>query len=351
MRAVSGFDDIVGHDGAIALLRRLLAAERLPHALLFQGPEAVGKATTARALAAALVCPRGTDPCGTCADCRLLEAGNHPDSLLVTRLPRRPGAEDDPEDGGDADLRSVITVEQIREITQLASRTPRRAARHVFRIDPAERMNQEAQNALLKTLEEPAGATVLILVSSRPHLLLPTVRSRCVTIRFAPVRPIDLGRLLAARGVPDAEAEVRAALSEGRPGSALTLDLEARRRRRDDVLEAVERLTSRPPALAEIGRFAERVAGTSEETLIEGLELLEGILRDAARAALCPGDPAVNHVDVRARLERVGGVLGAVRAAAIVRSIEVLRGQLRFHLNKTMVAESLLVAVAGGPVP
>lgn len=348
---MSDFERIVGQDGAIALLRRLLATGKLPHALLFQGPQAVGKATTARALAAALVCPRGADHREACADCRLLEAGNHPDFLLVSRLPRRLGAEDDTEEATDAELKSVITVEQIRDLTHLASRTPRRAAQRVFLIDPAERMNAEAQNALLKTLEEPAGPTVLMLVTNRPHLLLPTVRSRCVAVRFGALRSAELGRLLAERGVPANEALVRAALSEGRPGAALTLDLEAQQKRRDDVLEAVERLTARPPALAEMGRFAESVAGSSEETLAEGLGLLEGIVRDAARSALRPGDPAVIHVDVRPRVERIGDALGAVRAAAIMRSIEVVRGQLRFHLNKTLVAESLLASLAGGPLP
>lgn len=348
---MSGFAGIVGQEGAIALLERLLATRRLPHALLFQGPEAVGKATTGRALAAALICPQSTQHGEACDDCRLLAAGNHPDFLLLTRLPRRPGVEDEADDGGDAELKSVITVEQVRELTHLASRSPRRAARRVFLIDPAERMNAEAQNALLKTLEEPAGPTVLLLVTSRPHLLLPTVRSRCVTVRFSALRSQELGRLLSARGVPASEALVRAALSEGRPGAALTLDLEVQRTRRDAVLEAVERLTARPAALAEMARFAESVAGSSEESLAEGLGLLEGIVRDAARSALRPGDPAVIHVDVRPRIERIGAVLGAPRAAAIVRSIEVVRGQLRFHLNKTLVAESVLAALAGGPLP
>ncbi len=345
------FASIVGQDAAIALLRGLLAAGRLPQALVFQGPEAVGKATTARALAAALLCPSGAEHRDPCVDCRLLEAGNHPDFLLVTRQPRRPGVETEREDADDPDLRSVITVDQVRELTQLASRSPRRAERRVFLIDPAERMNAEAQNALLKTLEEPADPTVLVLVTSRPHLLLPTVRSRCIPVRFRALHSAELGRLLSARGVPESEALARAALSEGRPGAALTLDLEAQHKRREDVLEAVERLAARPPAIDELARFAERVAGSSEDALVEGLGLVESIVRDAARTALRRGDAAVIHVDVRSRVERIGEALGPVRAAAIIRSIEVLRGQLRFHLNKTLVAESVLAAIAGGPLP
>jgi DNA polymerase-3 subunit delta' len=344
------FGAIVGQDVAIAFLRGLVAARRLPHALLFQGPDAVGKAATARALAASLLCPTGAEHEAPCVDCRLLEAGNHPDFLFVTRQARKPGGDADPDDD-DAELKSVITVEQIRELTQLASRSPRRAERRLFLIDPAERMNAEAQNALLKTLEEPAGSTVLILVTSRPHLLLPTVRSRCVPVRFRALHSGELGRLLAARGIPASEALARAALSEGRPGAALTLDLESQRKRREELLEAVERLSARPPALPDLSRFAERVAGSSEETLAEGLCLLESIVRDAARAALRANDPALIHVDLRPRVERIGQALGAPRAAAIVRSIELLRGQLRFHLNKTLVAESVLAAIAGGPLP
>ncbi len=117
------------------------------------------------------------------------------------------------------------------------------------------------------------------------------------------------------------------------------------------MLAAVERLATGGAALAELGRFVEPVTGSSEETLGEGLELLETILRDAARSALSPGDPAVQYVDVRPRIERVGHALGAARAAALVRSIDMLRGQLRFHLNQRIVAESVLAAVAGGPLP
>jgi DNA polymerase-3 subunit delta' len=347
---VSAFDGIVGQDAPIGRLAQLLAAGRLPQALVFQGPDAVGKATTARSLARALLCPQGADHPGPCDVCALLDAGNHPDFLLVTRTSRRPGTESE-DDSEDDELRSVISVDQVRELTHLATRTPRIAQRRVLVIDPADRMNAEAQNALLKTLEEPPESSVLVLVTARPHLLLATVRSRCVAVRFTSLRPGELGRLLIGHGVDEREALARAALAEGRPGAALTLDLEAELKRRDALLEALERLTTDPKALADLAGFTAHLGGSSEETLARGLGMLESILRDVARAALSPADPGLIHADVRARIEALGARVGAPRAAVLVRSIDALRGQLRFHLNRTLVAEAVLAAVAGAPAP
>ena len=348
---MSAFAGVIGQDAAIDLLRSLQSSGRLPHALVFQGPDGVGKATTARALGRVLLCPEGAEHPGSCAACGLLATGNHPDFLLVTREPRRPGGGDDDDDPGETELRSVISVDQVRELTQRASRTPRIARHRLVLIDPADRMNAEAQNALLKTLEEPPASNVIVLVTSRPHLLLPTVRSRCVAVRFPALRPAELGRMLVARGMPQAEALARAALSEGRPGAALTLDLEFERKRRDALLDATERLTADHPALAEMASFEAHLAGSSEETLAQGLGILETIVRDVARAAVDPSDSALIHADVRERIERISERVGAPRAAALVRSIDALQGQLRFHLNKTIVAESVLAALAGGPAP
>ena len=176
---MSGFSGILGHEVPIGLLQRLMSEERLPHALLFHGPVGVGKSTVARALAATLFCenPRNDDACGNCDACRLVEAGNHPDRSSVRRLPKK----DKP-----AELRRNIIIEQIRDLSHLASLAPRTAPRRLFVIDPADRINVAAQNALLKTLEEPPGKALLILIAARPHVLLATIRSRCFAVGFSP---------------------------------------------------------------------------------------------------------------------------------------------------------------------
>ena len=126
---MQAFHDILGQGQAIELLERMIARERIPHAMLFQGPEGVGKATTAKRLAGFLLCPtdggNAARPCGSCESCRLLASGNHPDYLHVTR---RPAKEFTPS-AKKGDLSRDIRIEQIRELSYLAGQRPRLGAR------------------------------------------------------------------------------------------------------------------------------------------------------------------------------------------------------------------------------
>lgn len=357
------FPEALGHERARALLARLLQSGRIPHALLFHGPEGIGKGWLARLLTRSLVCatPQADGgACGTCLGCRKAEHGNHPDIFTVTRLPKKdqradaPDSSDD-DDGDDApsakagELRPLIVIQQIRELNYHATYAPRESPRRVFIVDPADRMNAESQNALLKTLEEPGGRCVIVLVASRPHLLLPTVRSRCFQIGFAAMRPDDLARALVTRGMPQAEARARAALSSGRPGNAMTLDLLALEGRRDLILSSLEALTASPHGAAELSAHADELMGETEAELLLGLDLTQAILRDAARIA--SGSPGILHADLAARIERLGRRLGAERAAEVAALCDRLRGELRLNVNKALLVETLLAAVSGGPLP
>jgi DNA polymerase-3 subunit delta' len=344
-------EPILGQTDVIELLDGMRQRGRIPHGLLFQGPEGVGKTVTARRFAGGLLCEASSDePCGDCEACRLLDAGNHPDMLVIRRLPRKPtAAAAQSEDEGD--LRQQIVVDQIRELTRVLSMTPRRGKRRVAIIDPADRMNREAQNALLKTLEEPPGEAVLILVASRPQLLLPTVRSRSFVVGFAALRVPELATLLTERGMDRCEALTRAALSEGRPGRAVSLDLEAERERRDELLSSLESLSRGGESVLELPDLAASLAGRTADQLIDNLEMLELLLRDAARASRNRDDPALVHADLADRLERLGTRLGILRAAELTCGIERLRRDLRVNVNRTLVAETILSAVAGGPLP
>ncbi len=358
------FPEVMGQERARTVLARVLASDRLPHALLFHGPEGVGKGLVARLFANSLVCTQPGDDaagCGSCAACRKAAHGNHPDILVVTRLPKKENREDggteehDEDDGIDAppakggELRPFIVVQQIRALNHHATYAPREGRRRVFLVEPADRMHAESQNALLKTLEEPVGQAVIVLVASRPHVLLPTVRSRCFQIGFGAMSPDDLARGLAARGIAPEEARVRAALAEGRPGRALSLDLPALAARRDALLTSLEALAASSRAAAELGDYAEQIVGEGEADLLEGIDLVMALLRDAARVA--SGRRAILHADVAARIERLGRSLGAERSAELVALADRLRADLRLNINKTLLAETLLAAVAGGAIP
>ena len=336
-------ESILGQAPAIELLRRMLARRRIPHSLLFQGPEGVGKATLARALATELLCERQEqNACGACRSCRMTARASHPDLLEIGFIPMK----DRPNE-----LRKVIVVEQIRELTHLAGLAPREGRYRIFIIDPADRMNLESQNSLLKTLEEPPGRAVLMLVASRQHLLLPTVRSRCIAVGLSTLRTEELTRLLQQRGMAPEEAAARAALASGRVGKALALDLEELRERRDELVRMLETLAAGREALAKLPDMATAFSGKDEATLLESLDLFQGLLRDAVRTGAGGDRSTLVHADLAKRVAELGDRLGPARAAALVQGADRVRGYLRFNTNRTLIAEGLLAAVAGGPLP
>lgn len=153
------------HTAALQALLDLATADRLPHALLLAGSAGIGKVRMANALAQALLCqsPSAGLACGNCRGCHLTAAGSHPDLFHLR-----------PDEG-----KRLIRVDQVRELVEFCARTAQYDGYRVALVQPAEAMNRNAQNALLKTLEEPGRQTLLILVADQPSLLLPTVRSRC----------------------------------------------------------------------------------------------------------------------------------------------------------------------------
>jgi DNA polymerase-3 subunit delta' len=335
----NSFDEIIGQEAAVDTLRRLLTTGRVPHALLFRGPESVGKASAARLFAAALFCDgEGLEACGCCRSCRALASSSHPDFTCV-EFEKRPS---------DGELRKEIVIDQIRNLNHLAGVAPRQAPHRLFLIDPADRMNREAQNGLLKTLEEPPGRAVLILVASRPHVLLPTVRSRCFSVGFSRLSPVDLTTLLSKRGLSSAESQARAALAGGRPGTALELDLESMSERREELLQMLEALAT--PSARELGllpAMAADLAGKDETYLVAGLELLQSLSRDTAISAAAPGsDSGLVHLDLARRLAALAPRVGSARAAKLVGAIDQARGYLRINVNRTLLAESLLAEFA-----
>jgi len=204
-RFAPAFDGLTGQPAAVRLLGTALESGRLPHALLLHGPAGVGKGTAARMLAAAILCQgETTRPCRACAACGRLSRGDTWD--LVELSP----------DG------SFIKIEQVRELTETMYTGIQRG---VAIIDPADAMNPQAANGLLKTLEEPPAGWTLILVAARPEALPATIRSRCQAVRFARLSEGDTRAVLAAHAAAD-QVTALAAFADGAPGQALAAGLE-----------------------------------------------------------------------------------------------------------------------------
>lgn len=270
--------DILGQERVVDALRRSIAANRVAHAYLFEGPNGCGRRTTALALVQALFCaaPVAGDACGACPSCRKLAAGHHPDLHLLEPLP---------------DKRDIV-IDQVRELQQVLSLRPYEASRKACLIHPAERMTVGAANSLLKTLEEPPGHAVIILLASQSDLLLPTVRSRCQHLRFSPLDDQTVAAVLKAHGMDLELAAKLAPLAEGSLERAQDIDLEEDARRRSALLAILQAAT--PGRIATIFDAGEKLAGNREETTAL-FDLLLSLIRDLL--LLCTGSESgvVNH--------------------------------------------------------
>lgn len=192
-----------------------IEAQRFPHALLLTGPAGLGKRDLVLALVARMLCPTPRDDgfaCGLCRGCRLLAAGTHPDRVAVALEAR-----------DDGKLRTEITIDQIRALGVRFASRPSFGGWQVVTVDPADRMNVAAANALLKTLEEPSANTALILVADDPARLPATIRSRCQRIELRPPDLATARAWLIAQGAAPPLADEALLLADGNPGAAKAL--------------------------------------------------------------------------------------------------------------------------------
>ncbi len=255
MQMMLGFSEILGQQGAIDTLVRAYRTDRLAHGLIFGGPVGVGKATTAKTLAGLFLCqkPKVTDqegatPCGSCDSCAAMEGGAHPDYHVITRQLIRYHDKTGKSKGID------MSIEVIRnELVRAAGLKPALGNGKVFVVEEADSMTAQAQNAMLKTLEEPAGRALIILLSDQPGALLATIRSRCQLIRFAPLEDSLVRKELEKRGISKQDAADATVLAEGSLGLALQwLD--------EGVVKHARELTRELDALV-AGQTPERLEG------------------------------------------------------------------------------------------
>jgi len=326
MPAVAGptFAAVRGHDRAKEQLRRALARDRLAHAVLITGPEGVGKQRLARALMALMACEgEGAEPCGQCAGCRQQAAGSHPD-LRVLEIP--PGKKE-------------IRVEAVRELRSFVQLSPLTARRKVAIINDAHALNVNAQNALLKTLEEPPPRSLLILITHAPGALLPTVRSRCQRIHCAPLPDDDVREILQHDcQVPEQEAGLAAAYAEGSPGRALQLRRALGERRQALLAHLAELPGARYVRLAQMIQDA---TGRDDPAL--PLAVMLTWYRDQAVQAVGAGAVGWRNADLLARMPAASAESAGRHADAVIESLARLR---RGNPNRQLLLEALFLRLS-----
>ena len=343
------FSTLIGNDEVKDSLRRSIATDRLAASLLFTGDEGLGKKLFALELAKALNCRnrQGVEACDECSSCRRISRSTFPPF----------GKDDDDKnrliwsEHGDVAMarpyKQIIRVGPMRELEREANFRPFEGAARIFIIEDAEYMNDTAANALLKTLEEPPPTSHLILTTSNPTALLPTIRSRCQMIRFAPITATEIEKfLVAAEALPKADAELLARTSRGSIGRALATDIEAYRQRRDSMLGVVTALTVNNDR-AELLRAAEELAASRDRNEYEQqLDVLETLIRDAWGIRLGRPTESLVNSDLLGRLREISGKMKSAQAAAWLQQIEQLRAELDVNINRRIASDALLMAMA-----
>ncbi|MFY0575073.1 DNA polymerase III subunit delta' [Cystobacter fuscus] len=331
---------VVGQPRAIDALQSALRSGSVHHAYLFAGPEGVGKELTAVGLAQALTCPEQPDVgCGTCSSCTRIAKGAHPDvSWLMPdaeRVERGLAGRSDFATTPSRDIR----VDQIRALLERICLQGLESKRKVAIVVDAHQMNAQAQNAFLKTLEEPPAETTLILLASAPDKMLPTIRSRCSKVSFGPL-PVELvaERLQKERKLDEPTAMLAAVMAGGSLGRAMALDLKALAARQD-VIRSFEAL--KPGDVSAMLRWA-ATFGESREDAEQALSILSLWTRDVAMAKVGGERLANRDLDALAHevaarthesmLHRRHALLDKARATIVERN-----GSPRLQLERMLI--------------
>lgn len=313
--------------GAAAQLRQAWVAKRLSHALLLQGAEGLGKRAFAAWLACAVLCERSTettlDCCGQCASCLLVKAGSHPDLLWVA-----------PEED-----KQQISIDQVRAATERLTKTSYRQGYKVALIEPAHQMTPNAANSVLKTLEEPSARSLLVLITSRPSSLLPTVRSRCQKITIArPSRAEAIEWLRVQSGTA-----IEPALLEFAGGAPLRA-LDYADGRFGALNEHMQK--SLGDLLAGRADVTQVAAEWEKDALVDRLTWLDLWLSSAARGAVAGTAELITFPGGSAHLPSLPRTLNISGVYSMVDRARALKAQLaRTALQRELAVESWLIAL------
>ncbi|MDH1108860.1 DNA polymerase III subunit delta' [Pseudomonas otitidis] len=318
-----------------SLWQHLAGRPRHAHAYLLHGPAGIGKRALAERLMARLLCqqPAGNDACGQCKSCFLLAAGTHPDNYVL-----------EPEE-----VDKAIRVDQVRDLVDFVVQTAQLGGRKVVLLEPAESMNLNAANALLKSLEEPSGDTVLLLISHQPSRLLPTIKSRCVQ-QTCPLPGETESLAWLARALPDSDASTRSdllALAGGSPLTALRLHGQGVLEQRAQVVEGVKKLIKQQVGVSQLAE------GWNAVPLVLLFDWFCDWAQLMLRYQLTQDEAGLGLADMRKVVQYLADKSSQAKVLAMQEWLLQQRQKVlgKANLNRVLLLEALLVQWASLPGP
>jgi DNA polymerase-3 subunit delta' len=366
-----GFSEFLGNERLVAALRGALRSNRVPHALLFTGPRGVGKYTLARMFAQAANCERLPDDfCGECGTCKrisllaepqrlieqgLAERGESADAATVERVPlilqSHPDVwalVPDPVRLKSPVARPMLRVGQLRAVQRAAYFQPM-DRRRVFILDGAETMRWDVANVFLKILEEPPGSATLILTAPSPHVLLPTIVSRCLQFHFAPLPQAEVEKILYDKtDRKPADRKLAAQLAEGSPGLAMEMDVEQTVQRYRDALRILDR-SARAEGFAQIFADTAALAKDRDASFEDHLQVFYSLLGDLLELTSGAKQPVLRNAHLSRELEALSKVVDSSWVMRAIAGFDDLHSGLRRNLNRQLGLDALVASLVPNP--
>jgi DNA polymerase III subunit delta' len=363
-----GFSEFLGNEAMVAALRGALRSERVPHAMLFTGPRGVGKFTLARMFAQAANCERLKDDfCGECATCQriaqlanlddliaqgLAERGESADAATVERVPlilqSHPDVwvmVPDPVRLKSPVARPVLRIGQLRAVQRAAYFQPM-GRRRVFILDGAETMRSDVSNVFLKILEEPPGSATLILTAPSPFNLLPTIVSRCMQFHFAPLPQDEVENILKAKGtLKPAEIKLAAQLSEGSPGLAAEMNVEAVVERRRAILRVLEH-AARGQGFSQLFAATNQLAKDRESPYEDLLADFYGLLSDLLEVTAGLKSPQLRNPHLAKEIQALAHTVNSGWVMRAISGVDEIAAGARRNLNRQLGMDALAASLS-----
>ena len=326
---MAGFSDIIGHEQIIGHLKNAIALDKVSHAYIFNGPKLSGKMMLAEAFAMALQCEgEGTRPCLLCRSCKQAVDHNQPDIIYVSH--------EKPNTIGVDDIRTQINNDIV--IKPYSSRYK------VYIVDEAEKMTVQAQNALLKTIEEPPAYAVILLLTTNAEAFLPTILSRCVQLKLKPLKDGEVKDYLVSRmGVELSQAEIYTAFARGNLGKAIHLaDSEDFRHLYGELLDLLKNLKK-----SDISELLERIRKMKEDKLDihQCLDFMQMWYRDVLMYKTTKDINLLIFKDEFSTVNAMSTVSGYEGLERILTAIDKARIRLDANVNMELVMELLLLTM------